>query len=66
MSMSSNLKMLVLTVCSPGVGFGQVVGAGINLVDGKKPRSSSTCINTITLVRMDLHTPALHCEKFSL
>lgn len=25
-----------------GVGFGQVVGAGINLVDGKEPRPSST------------------------
>lgn len=25
-----------------GVGFGQVVGAGINLVDGKKPWASST------------------------
>lgn len=28
---------------SPGVGFGQVVGAGINLMDGEESRSCSTC-----------------------
>lgn len=32
-------------VSSPGVGFGQVVGAGIDLVDGKEPGASSTCTN---------------------
>lgn len=36
-------NILMLTVFSPSVGFGQVVGAGINLVDGKEPWASSTC-----------------------
>lgn len=53
------------TVSSPGVGFGQVVGAGINLVDGKEPWASSTCMTTSSLVKMQLHTPALHCEGLS-
>lgn len=34
------------TVKLPGVGFGEVVGAGINLVDGKKPWASGTCVKT--------------------
>lgn len=32
------------TVCSPGVGFGQVVCAGVNLVNGEESGASSTCI----------------------
>lgn len=34
--------MRLFSVCSPGVGFGQVVGAGIDLVDGKEPWAGST------------------------
>lgn len=40
---SNSLKRVtVLTVSSPGVRFGQVVGAGIDLVDGEEPRAGST------------------------
>lgn len=65
-SVSNNLKHArVLTVSSPGVGFGQVVGTGINLVDGEEPWAGSTCINTISSVKMDINTPALHWDELS-
>lgn len=46
------------TVELPGVGFGQVVRAGIDLVDGKKPGASSTCVKTESL--MNIYHYILH------
>lgn len=48
----------MVAVCSPGVGFGQVVGAGVDLVDGEKTWAGSTCKTTIAEVKVDLHTHA--------
>lgn len=47
---SKNFKLLMSGVeelrgSLPGVGLGQVVGTGVDLVDGEEPRSSSTCGN---------------------
>lgn len=55
----------MVTGYSPGVGFRQVVGAGIDLVDGKKSWAGSTCIITIILVKKDLQTLAHHCDELS-
>lgn len=40
------------------MGFGQIVGAGINLVDGKKSWASSTCIETKYLMKIYLYIHA--------
>lgn len=40
-----------MTVPSPGVGFGKVVGVGINLVDGEEPRASSSWNNRTKLLQ---------------
>lgn len=39
----THVCVCVCGLCTPGVGFGQIVGVGIDLVNGEESGSSSTC-----------------------
>lgn len=47
---------------SPGVGFGQVVGVGIDLMDGEEPGSCSTCTthSSVPWLTLSSHTSGFH------